>query len=96
MQYCIAQRIALCDRDFGESRILSCISRASRLKFLHNGVEVMRSCVIGGWVMRLSVNYPDTVPLQEQTVLLAAEDLSHQRLCHLGHASTVRLGSPFA
>ena len=61
-------------------------------QFLLNGVEVMRSLVIGGlWVMGLSVNYPDTVPLQEQTVLLAAEDLSHHRLCHLSHAGMVRL-----
>ena len=34
-----------------------------------------------------------TLPLQEQTVLLAAEDLSHHRLCHLSHAGMVRLAS---
>ena len=63
-------------------------------QFLLNGVEVMRSRVTGGlWVMGLSVNYPDTAPLQEQTVLLAAEDLSHHRLCHLSHAGMVRLAS---
>jgi len=63
-------------------------------QFLLNGVEVMRSCVIGGlWVMGLSVNYPDAKLMQEQVSLLASEDLPHHRLCHLSHAGMVRLAT---
>ena len=59
-----------------------------------NGIEVMRSRVIGGlWVMGLSVNYPDAMVVPEQAALWASEDLSHHLLCHLSHAGMVRLPS---
>ena len=62
--------------------------------FILNGVEVMRSRVIGGlWIMGLSVNYPAAMLVPEQAALLASEDLSHHRLCHLSHAGMVRLAS---
>ena len=63
-------------------------------KFLLNGIEVMRSRVIGGlWIMGLIVNYPDAMLVPEQAALLASEDLSHHRLCHLSHAGMLRLAS---
>ena len=63
--------------------------------FLLNGIEVMmRFRVIGGlWVMGLNVDYPDAAPFQEQTVLVASEDLTHHRLCHLSHVGMVRLAA---
>ena len=63
-------------------------------QFFLNGVEVMRSRVIGGlWIMGLSVNYPDSMEVQDHVALISSEDLNHHRLCHLSHAGMVRLAT---
>ena len=44
-------------------------------------------------IMGLSVNYPDSMEVQDHVALISSEDLNHHRLCHLSHAGMVRLAT---